>query len=77
MSFFTGFGVSAFVYFSLNFLVPSVGSSKVFEEVDDSEFELVRPSNAHDLGKDDDSKDDDSLRKGSDKVQVSSVHNHV
>lgn len=77
MSFFTGFGVSAFVYFSLNFLVPSVGSSKVFEEVDESEFELVRPSNAHDLGKDDDSKDDDSLRKGSDKVQVSSVHNHV
>lgn len=34
MSFFTGFGVSALVYYLLNVAFPVIGASKVFEEID-------------------------------------------
>jgi NCS1 family nucleobase:cation symporter-1 len=39
MSFFTGFGVSALVYFSLNVMYPVPGKYATFEEIDVSEFE--------------------------------------
>jgi len=42
MSFFTGFGVSALVYFLLNKLFPVPGAARTFEEVDESEFEGER-----------------------------------
>jgi len=38
MSFFTGFGVSALVYFVLNQIFPVPGKSSHFEEVDVSGF---------------------------------------
>ncbi len=37
MSFFTGFGVSAFIYYLLNFVFPVPGFTKDFQEVDLSE----------------------------------------
>lgn len=37
MSFFTGFGVSSLVYFTLNVIFPVPGKHRVFEEVDLSE----------------------------------------
>jgi NCS1 family nucleobase:cation symporter-1 len=40
MSFFTGFGVSAVVYYILNRIWPSPGAFQDFKEVDESEFEL-------------------------------------
>jgi NCS1 family nucleobase:cation symporter-1 len=41
MSFFTGFGVSALVYFSLNIVFPVPGKYAIFEEVDVSEGDSV------------------------------------
>ncbi|KAH8101189.1 permease for cytosine/purines, uracil, thiamine, allantoin-domain-containing protein [Cristinia sonorae] len=41
MSFFTGFGVSSLVYWSLNYLFPVPGASSRFEEVDESLSEDV------------------------------------
>jgi len=38
MSFFTGFGVSALIYYLLNVAFPVPGTSKTFEEVDVSAF---------------------------------------
>lgn len=34
MSFFTGFGVSALIYWSLNYCLPARGSATTFQEVD-------------------------------------------
>ncbi|THH28962.1 hypothetical protein EUX98_g5222 [Antrodiella citrinella] len=39
MSFFTGFGVSSLVYWTLNFFFPVPGTSSKFEEVDESAFD--------------------------------------
>jgi NCS1 family nucleobase:cation symporter-1 len=39
MSFFTGFGVSALIYYSLNVIFPVPGKHTNFEEVDVSEGE--------------------------------------
>lgn len=39
MSFFTGFGVSAIIYYLLNLAFPVPGNSKQFEEVDVSNFD--------------------------------------
>jgi NCS1 family nucleobase:cation symporter-1 len=39
LSFFTGFGVSAIVYYLLNAAFPVPGASKTFEEVDVSGYE--------------------------------------
>ena len=36
MSFFTGFGVSAVIYWSLNQVFPVAGASKTFQEIDHS-----------------------------------------
>ena len=36
MSFFTGFGVSALIYWSLNQVFPAAGASKTFQEIDHS-----------------------------------------
>jgi NCS1 family nucleobase:cation symporter-1 len=50
MSFFTGFGISALVYWSLNFIAPAAGkSSSSFKEVDLSEESIetaTRPRNS-------------------------------
>lgn len=37
MSFFTGFGVSALIYWMLNYAFPATGAATTFEEVDVSE----------------------------------------
>ncbi|KAI0298674.1 permease for cytosine/purines, uracil, thiamine, allantoin-domain-containing protein [Multifurca ochricompacta] len=47
MSFFTGFGVSSFVYYSLNLAFPPPGRFKQFEEVDLSSGEV--PDREHDV----------------------------
>ncbi|KAI0261666.1 permease for cytosine/purines, uracil, thiamine, allantoin-domain-containing protein [Gloeopeniophorella convolvens] len=64
MSFFTGFGVSAIVYYSLSMLSPPSGIHKHFEEVDLSEGELQagegrrkNGSAEFDEGRSDDKKD--------------------
>ena len=38
MSFFTGFGVSALLYWSLNYLFPVPGASVQFDEIDESKY---------------------------------------
>jgi NCS1 family nucleobase:cation symporter-1 len=40
MSFFTGFGVSAIVYYVINRIWPSPGAFQDFKEVDESNFAL-------------------------------------
>ncbi|OCH85765.1 hypothetical protein OBBRIDRAFT_284732 [Obba rivulosa] len=55
MSFFTGFGVSAVVYLTLNYIFPAKGASARFEEVDVSEV---------DVSEETDSRDGDSDKKG-------------
>ncbi|KAG2744169.1 hypothetical protein P692DRAFT_20838124 [Suillus brevipes Sb2] len=39
LSFFTGFGVSALIYWALNLIFPVVGAADKFEEIDVSEYE--------------------------------------
>lgn len=63
MSFFTGFGVSAIVYYALNHFFPVPGTSKTFEEIDESAYDDLSPS---------DSKSYDNNDTGSDSVR--SVH---
>ena len=48
MSFFTGFGVSSLVYYSLSVAFPPPGSFRNFKEVDLSEGEL--PGGKHEEG---------------------------
>ncbi|KIJ59374.1 hypothetical protein HYDPIDRAFT_162483 [Hydnomerulius pinastri MD-312] len=51
LSFFTGFGVSALVYYTLNRLFPVVGAAEIFLEIDVSSFEdrnLKSVSREHD-----------------------------
>jgi NCS1 family nucleobase:cation symporter-1 len=38
MAFFTGFGVSAIIYYVLNRIWPTPGAFQKFEEIDESEF---------------------------------------
>lgn len=58
MSFFTGFGVSAIVYYVLNRIWPSPGAFQDFKEVDESEFELREAeAEAGEYPSDSDSKD--------------------
>jgi len=56
MSFFTGFGVSALVYYSLNMVFPVPGKYATFQEVDVSEGEKSQGSIVEDERDDDDSK---------------------
>ena len=56
MSFFTGFGVSALVYFSLNMAFPAPGKYTNFDEVDVSEGDKSQGSIVDDERDDDDSK---------------------
>jgi len=57
MSFFTGFGVSAIVYYILNRIWPSPGAFQGFKEVDESDFELREAETEGDDPSDIDSKD--------------------
>ena len=50
MSFFTGFGVSALIYYALNVIFPVPGKYATFEEVDVSEFNKSRDSMVEDEG---------------------------
>ena len=58
MSFFTGFGVSATIYYLLNRLFPVTGVSTKFEEVDVSNYVVERShhdsSSVSDVGSKDD-----------------------
>ena len=79
MSFFTGFGVSALVYYVLNRIWPSPGSFQDFKEVDESEFEL-REAEAEERERereypsDSDTKDKDKLQnEGNAEVVTGSV----
>lgn len=63
MSFFTGFGVSALIYFSLNYFFPAAGAYKKFEEIDVSAQDDVE-------GYKRDSEDDSKLEKDDVIVQV-------
>lgn len=56
MSFFTGFGVSAIIYYLLNRLYPVPGTSTKFEEVDVSDY-VVECSHHVSLSISDDDKD--------------------
>lgn len=53
MSFFTGFGVSAIIYFVLNRLFPVPGTSNVWEEVNVSDFDRSSVSDVDHKSKDD------------------------
>jgi NCS1 family nucleobase:cation symporter-1 len=53
LSFFTGFGVSAFVYWTLNRFFPVVGAADTFEEIDVSGYDGFRADDSRDI----DSKD--------------------
>jgi nucleobase:cation symporter-1, NCS1 family len=59
MSFFTGFGVSALIYYTLNVIFPVPGKYATFEEVDVSEFDKSRGSMV------DDERDADSKKTNS------------
>jgi len=56
MSFFTGFGISAIIYITLNYFFPAPGASSKFEEIDVSQFDL---DEKHSEGEG----DDDSIDK--------------
>lgn len=43
MSFFTGFGVSAVVYWFLNLVFPAAGASRTFQEIDHSGMSDTAP----------------------------------
>ncbi|KAF8903375.1 permease for cytosine/purines, uracil, thiamine, allantoin-domain-containing protein [Gymnopilus junonius] len=58
MSFFTGFGVSALVYYLLNVLFPVPGFTTKFEEVDVSDSSYSREDNENSSVSDVESKDD-------------------
>lgn len=57
MSFFTGFGVSALIYWGLNYAFPPRGMASVFEEVDLSETaesyveEIIEDDESKSVGK--------------------------
>lgn len=55
MSFFTGFGVSALIYYSLNIFFPAAGASATFEEVDVSAEDLDGSRSEHAVDNDGDS----------------------
>lgn len=55
MAFFTGFGVSALVYYTLNRIWPSPGAFQEFKEIDESDFAL-REAEAEDTPSDADHK---------------------
>jgi nucleobase:cation symporter-1, NCS1 family len=59
MSFFTGFGVSAIVYYTLNYVFPVPGKYAKFEEIDISENDVEeRDSYSNeDVKEDSDTKD--------------------
>lgn len=60
MSFFTGFGVSALIYWMLNWAFPARGAAKTFEEVDESEsnaFGIEDGESEEDLDRKDPEKD--------------------
>jgi len=58
LSFFTGFGVSAIVYWALNRVFPVVGAADTFEEVDISGYEDSMTDGSQDM----DAKDETSER---------------
>jgi len=65
MSFFTGFGVSAVVYLTLNYLYPAKGAAATFEEVDMSEMDVPEETEFSDAESDKKGgmeKDHDSIR---------------
>ncbi|THH16125.1 hypothetical protein EW146_g4467 [Bondarzewia mesenterica] len=72
MSFFTGFGVSALIYYFLNTLFPPPGAAKVFEEVDESALDPVVDGDEGQKYR-----DTDSLGKGSEGIEVVSAKNFV
>ena len=53
MSFFTGFGVSALVYYTLNYLFPVPGASVTFEEVDESAYDDLSATDSKSYDKND------------------------
>ncbi|KAG8969414.1 hypothetical protein FRC03_003105 [Tulasnella sp. 419] len=60
MSFFTGFGVSSLIYYSLNHFFPIPGASKHFEEVDESNFKRRTDTASEDNDRDEMKKAGDS-----------------
>lgn len=70
MAFFTGFGVSAIVYYTLTRIWPSPGAFQDFKEVDESDFAL-REAEAEDTPSDTDSKV--KIAEGEPHVMVRSV----
>ncbi|TFY68007.1 hypothetical protein EVJ58_g1275 [Rhodofomes roseus] len=62
MSFFTGFGVSAVIYWGLNQVFPAVGASKTFQEIDHSGMTDATPSD------EEFAKEDDLDRKSDEKA---------
>ena len=63
MSFFTGFGVSAVIYWSLNQVFPAAGASKSFQEIDHSGMSDAVPMD------DEYAKEDDLDGKSDEKVE--------
>jgi NCS1 family nucleobase:cation symporter-1 len=49
LSFFTGFGVSALVYWTLNRVFPVVGAADTFEEIDVSGYEDSKADGSRDV----------------------------
>ncbi|KAG8825648.1 hypothetical protein FRC19_010852 [Serendipita sp. 401] len=79
MSFFTGFGVSALIYISLNYFFPTPGSWQKFDEVDESEFvdterEKAGKSGSEEEGSvDGDEKIKDKAHDSQEKVEIKAV----
>ncbi|KAH9933055.1 NCS1 nucleoside transporter family [Fomitopsis serialis] len=71
MSFFTGFGVSAVIYWALNQLFPAAGASKTFQEVDHSGMTDAIPS-GEELAREEDL-DRKSVEKADGTASVQSV----
>jgi NCS1 family nucleobase:cation symporter-1 len=72
MAFFTGFGVSALIYFTLNKIWPSPGAWQSFEEVDESEFQEKMEEDKMKREKDRHDEDGDSVSDGKGKDKETS-----
>jgi nucleobase:cation symporter-1, NCS1 family len=62
LSFFTGFGVSALVYWTLNRVFPVVGAADTFEEIDVSGYEDSKADGSRDVDTKDEASESASER---------------
>lgn len=70
MSFFTGFGVSAVIYYLLNVAFPVPGKFSKFEEIDVSAGEENLKATSDGVSSHEEEEDDDDTKKGDPRAAV-------